>query len=211
MNKYLETFNTWNKVAKAYQDKFMNLDIYNDTYDRFLDLLPEKSPSILDVGCGPGNICKYLLSKKTSIKLKGIDVAEQMVFLAQKNNPLADFELMDSRKLDLIKSNYDGIICGFCIPYLSQEDLSKLIVDCKNTLHESGVLYISYIDGDYAASDYIIGSTGSRVYFYYHNTKKLEQLLQEHSFEIKEVLHVDYKISDSAKETHTILIVKKNT
>ena len=33
MDKYKETFKTWNKVASLYQDKFMELDLYNDTYD----------------------------------------------------------------------------------------------------------------------------------------------------------------------------------
>ena len=32
-NRYTETFETWNKVAALYQDKFMDLDLYNDTYE----------------------------------------------------------------------------------------------------------------------------------------------------------------------------------
>lgn len=44
MDKYQETFNTWNKIAEAYQDRFMNLDLYNETYDAFLDLLNKKTP-----------------------------------------------------------------------------------------------------------------------------------------------------------------------
>jgi hypothetical protein len=37
MDKYSITFDTWNKVAQIYQEKFMDLDIYNDTYDAFLN------------------------------------------------------------------------------------------------------------------------------------------------------------------------------
>lgn len=33
MDKYKETFETWNNVASMYHDKFMDLDLYNDTYD----------------------------------------------------------------------------------------------------------------------------------------------------------------------------------
>jgi hypothetical protein len=31
MDRYKETFETWNKVASLYQDKFMELDLYNDS------------------------------------------------------------------------------------------------------------------------------------------------------------------------------------
>lgn len=33
-NHYKETFEIWNKVASLYQEKFMNLDLYNDSYDK---------------------------------------------------------------------------------------------------------------------------------------------------------------------------------
>ncbi len=64
MDKYQETFQTLNKVAKIYQDKFMNLGLYNDSYDNFLDLITKANASVLEIGCGPGNITKYLLTKK---------------------------------------------------------------------------------------------------------------------------------------------------
>jgi len=32
-NRYSESSKTWNKVAALYQDKFMDLDLYNGTYD----------------------------------------------------------------------------------------------------------------------------------------------------------------------------------
>ena len=46
MDKYQETFHTWNKLAKIYEDKFIDLDLYNDTYDDFLDLILKPNASI---------------------------------------------------------------------------------------------------------------------------------------------------------------------
>lgn len=83
MDKYQETFDTWNKVATTYEDKFMDLDLYNDTYDIFLDLIPRKDASVLDIGCGPANITKYLLSQTPNLKIKGIDISKNMVKLAR--------------------------------------------------------------------------------------------------------------------------------
>ena len=131
MDKYQETWNTWNNIAELYEEVFMDLDLYNESYNAFLNLLSKPNSSILDIGCGPGNITKYLLSKKPKLKIKGIDVSEKMIKIATKNNPNEEFIIMDSRELDSIKETFDALICGFCIPYLSKFDCVKLIADCK--------------------------------------------------------------------------------
>jgi len=52
MDTYKETFETWNKVAKLYEDKFMHIDLFNDTYHRFCELLGKANSSVLEIGCG---------------------------------------------------------------------------------------------------------------------------------------------------------------
>ncbi len=210
MDKYLETFRTWNKIAEIYQDKFMNLDLYNETYDLLLELLDLNS-SVLEIGCGPGNITKYLLSKNTSLKIKGIDIASNMVELAKINNPLAKFDILDGRKIDRLNEKYDAIICGFCIPYLSQSDSIKLIGDCKNLLNDSGILYLSFVAGDYENSGFITGSSGDRTFFYFHTLEQIERELKSNNFEIINVLNENYKKDTGTEETHTIIISKKRT
>ena len=210
MDKYQETFRTWNKIAKIYQDKFMNLDLYNDTYDLFLDEINPNS-SVLEIGCGPGNITRYLLAKNATLKIKGIDISNNMVELAKNNNPLAEFEIMDSRKIDSLNDKFDAIICGFCIPYLSKSDNTKLINDCKNLLNDSGILYLSFVAGDYENSDFISGSSGDRTFFYFHNLDYIERELKTNSFEINKVVLKNYKKDNGTEETHTIIISKKRT
>lgn len=59
-----------------------------------------------------------------------------MIELARKNNPSASFALMDSRKIHEIKIKYDAIVCGFCLPYLSQKDSQKFIEDSYKLLNK---------------------------------------------------------------------------
>ncbi|MFD1552963.1 class I SAM-dependent methyltransferase [Putridiphycobacter roseus] len=209
MDKYQVTFQTWNKVAEIYQDKFMNLDLYNDSYDVFLDLILKTNSSVLEIGCGPGNITKYLLSKKADLKIKGIDISENMIELSKKNNPTAEFEIMDCRKIDSLNTKFDAIICGFCIPYLSNNDCKKLISDCKYLLNDNGILYLSFIHGNYENSGYISGSNGDRTYFYYHNLNNLEKTLKSNHFVINKLIPINYIKIDGTDEIHTILISKK--
>lgn len=84
---YSETRHTWNKIAHLYEDKFMDLDLYDGTYNRFCDLLSNASASVLEIGCGPGNITRYLLGLNQDLKILATDVSDNMVRLAQKNNP----------------------------------------------------------------------------------------------------------------------------
>src|SRR5690606_25663524 len=109
MDRYKETFETWDKMASLYQDKFMNLDLYNETYDFICNAITKESANVLEIGCGPGNITKYLLSKRPDFDIFGIDIAPNMIALARINNPEASFAVMDSRHISKLETRYDGI------------------------------------------------------------------------------------------------------
>ena len=55
-SSFKENHETWNKIAQEYEDKFLGIDLYNDSYDGFCTLIQKENASILEIGCGPGNI-----------------------------------------------------------------------------------------------------------------------------------------------------------
>ncbi|HKC68335.1 MAG TPA: class I SAM-dependent methyltransferase, partial [Bacteroidia bacterium] len=69
MDRYQNTFETWNKLAHNYQGKFMDFDLYDDTYNTFCQLLEKPNAKIFEIGCGPGNITRYLLTKHPDFKI----------------------------------------------------------------------------------------------------------------------------------------------
>lgn len=205
---YKETFETWNKVALLYQEKFMHLDIYNSTYDAFLSSLP-KSSTVLEIGCGPGNISRHLLSERPDLQLLGTDIAPNMLQLAAANNPTATFLQLDCREIHQLEQLFNGIIIGFCIPYINEEEVRKLITDCRNLLREDGVLYLSFVEGNPSQSGFQTGSSGDRVYFYYHLLTTIKEVLQAHHFEQPEVFHIPYTLSGDHTVIHTVVIARK--
>ena len=211
MDRYKETFDTWNRIAVLYQDKFMDLDLYNETYDYICDSISKVNPKILEIGCGPGNIAKYLLAKRPDFDIFGIDVAPNMIELAKKNNPNAKYAVMDCRNISEITTKFDAIICGFCLPYLSHTDNRKLIANFKNLLRENGLIYISFVEGDPNNSGFQIGSSGDRSFFYYHEIESLTLALNESKFEILRIFKLEYKKLGSKSEFHIILIAQKNS
>ncbi|MEY4926664.1 MAG: hypothetical protein RI894_1100 [Bacteroidota bacterium] len=211
MNTYKETFATWDKVAALYQDKFMDLSLYDDTYDAFCEQLTKPQPDILEIGCGPGNITRYILRKRPDFAIYGIDIAPKMVELAKKNNPTAQFGVMDSRDIDSLVRKFDAIICGFCLPYLSELDAIKLIADFKNILADNGLVYLSFVAGKSQQSGYQTGSSGDRTYFYYHDLEKIKTLFAANNLVESGLFLKKYKKSDGSEEIHTIILAKKQT
>lgn len=210
MDNYDITFKIWDQLASSYQDKFMNLDLYNDTYDRFCELVKPSNASILEVGCGPGNITRYVLAKRPDLNIEGIDVAPNMLKLAKKNNPSANFKIMDCRHIDTLNKTYDAILCGFCLPYLSKEDCHKFIKDCASLLTAGGILYFSAIEDDYTKSRMETSSNGEHTIFvYYHEAAYLQQWLKEYGFEEVSLDRKYYTKVDGSSSVHLIIIAKK--
>lgn len=187
----------------------MELDLYNNTYDFICNSIPKEKAKLLEIGCGPGNITKYLLSQRPDFDIYGIDIAPNMIALAKKNNPTASFAVMDSRLIDKLEAKYDGIVCGFCLPYLSPTDSSKLITDCYNLLNDNGLLYISFVEGEPSKSGFQVGSSGDRSYFYFHDLNELKRQFTDNKFVELKIVKVEYKKSAFETDLHTVLTAKK--
>lgn len=208
MDKYKETFDTWNNIASLYQDTFMDLDLYDDTYDFICSFIDKTKAKILEIGCGPGNITKYLLSKRPDFDIFGIDIAPNMIELAKRNNPTAHFAIMDCRQISKLNTKFDGIIGGFCLPYLSQTESKKLFFNSYELLNDNGLIYLSFVEGEPDKSEFKVGS-GGRVYFNYHKLDDIKKQLNQLKFEELKIFKVKYKISETEFDIHTILTARK--
>jgi len=206
MDKTKAAAEVFNKLANIYQDKFMNVDMYADTFDIFCDSLKKESAEILELACGPGNITKYLLNKRSDLKILGTDLSENMVELARLNNPGAEFKIMDCRDLDSIEKKYDGIMCGFCLPYLSKEDALKLINDSAKLLNAGGVIYISTMEDDNSRSGFESGSSGDKIFMNYHEAAYLLAALEENNFKVID-LQRKHSPPNATKKTTDLFIV----
>lgn len=210
MDKTQKAVEVFNNYANLYEERFMNFDLYNDTFDLFCDSIETKNPEVLELACGPGNITKYLLEKRSDFKILGTDLAPNMIELAQKNNPLADFQLLDCRDFLQLNRKFDAIMCGFGLPYLSEGDSIQLIKDASTCLKKNGVLYISTMEeNDDRKSGYKKGSTGDEIYIYYHQASNLVKALKDFGFKIISEKRKSFPENDGTYTTDLILIAQK--
>ncbi len=201
--------NIWDKLAVVYRDKFMDLELYHDSYDFVCKALEKQHSTILDVGCGPGIIAKYLLSKRPDFRIHGIDSAPNMIALASELIPDATFQVLDCRDLLQLNAKYDAIVCGFCLPYLTPPEAHKMVADAVELLSTDGLFYLSFVEGDPNASGVRKSSTGDCVYFQYYNSTTVRDLLVEYGFINIRLFRVDYMASDGRPEIHVILVAVK--
>jgi ubiquinone/menaquinone biosynthesis C-methylase UbiE len=209
MNKYETTITTWNRIAKLYQDTFMDLELYNDTYNAFCDGISKQDPNILEVGCGPGNITKYLLQQRPDFKILVTDVAPNMLALAKKNIPQATFKALDARNISQITETFEGIMCGFCLPYLNKEDCLKFLQDSYNLLNKDGLLYLSVLEGDYNDSSYQKGSSGDTMFVHYYNEAFFKEQLIALGFKDLQIFKKAYTASQGDAQVHLIIVGRK--
>ena len=199
----------YNQLARVYQDKFMDLDLYNDTYDLFCDLLVKPKASVFEIACGPGNITRYLHTKRPDFRITASDAAPNMLNLACLNVPDVHFIQMDCREINRLPDKYNGIVCGFCMPYLNRTDCAKLIQDCSELLLSGGLFYFSTIEGDYEKSTIQTGSQSEyklKVYFYEESF--LEEELKKNGLKTLRVFRKEYHRTGST-ETHLIYLSQK--
>lgn len=209
MDPYQETIKTWNKLAEEYRDRFMDFDFYHGSYDALCSLLPVGA-RVLELGCGPGVIAKYLLKKRPDLNLLITDGAPNMIKVAKKEVPEAETLVLDVRNLDPLTEQFDAVIAGFLIPYLSLDDLVELIKKLGGRLRSHGWLYVSFVPGDSADSGFISGSSGDRTHFYFHSEETLRNILNNHNFTFKKEWRIPYAKNDGTQETHSIIIAKKD-
>ncbi|MCU0360912.1 MAG: class I SAM-dependent methyltransferase [Bacteroidia bacterium] len=202
--------NAFNDFAKHYFEKYFNLQQYNTSYDCFCESITTHGAALLELGCGPGNITRYLFNKRPDFRILASDAAPNMLALAKQNNPEAEFQELDFRKLKSLNRIFHGIVAGFCLPYLNEEDANIMLNDCFDMLHWGGVLYLSTIEGDYARSGIQTGATtGRSVYMYYYQQSQLMAYLANQSIKLLYKQRIPFPMPDGSVNTDLILILKK--
>lgn len=209
MDPLKATINTFDKYAAEYEGKYMDYVPYVDTYAPLSELLTEKAV-ILDVACGPGNIAKFLLHEFPHRRLHGIDLSGKMVARARVNNPTATFDVMDCREISSLARNYDAIVAGFCFPYLTRDEVGRFISDAQKMLNAGGILYISFMEGDYAESGLKTRNDIDWVCTYYHDAKLMTATLRATGFEVVDLVRKKFR-RDGEPEASDVFIYARLT
>ena len=201
----------FDEFAAEYAQRFLDMNSYSDSIERFCELIGPNEPKILELACGPGNVTRLLKLRFPESRIMAVDLAPKMIEIAQKTLPDVDFRVMDVRKISSLPEVFDAIMCSFCLPFLSNTDAAKLIADCANKLGPGGVLYVSTMEGneERAGFETTSFSGDAEIYFNYHRQADLEQAFMQSGFEVRQVKLQDYIEPDGSATTDMIFIAVK--
>ncbi|WP_421840149.1 class I SAM-dependent DNA methyltransferase [Mycobacterium sp.] len=92
--------------------------------DRFLALLPDDRPSVLDIGCGTGTpIASHLIER--CCQVTGVDASSAMIIMCADKFPEHEWHVADMRALALNRK-FAGIIAWNSLFHLSRADQRRM-------------------------------------------------------------------------------------
>lgn len=203
---FRETSETWNKIAELYDEKFAHLELYLPSYNQLLEKLNDDA-AVLDLGCGPGIISRYLKSQRELLQITGMDIAPNMIELAKQHIPDGAFLTGDCRMPDFPGDTFDAVIAGFLLPYFDEAETQAFFHQTAKILKPGGLFYASYVPGKTDESGFKSSNFG-RVYFHYHERDFLANELQKSGFSVLSESEVDFPRGEST-EKHAIILAEK--
>ena len=139
-------------MAYEHLSRFYDKFTEDIPYDKYINLLKKyisSEDSILDLGCGTGNILYQLW--KSGFYVEGLDISEEMLLIARQKIPSAFLYLEDMRTFN-VKNKYD-LVYSFIdsLNYLkTKKAVKKTFLNVFRALKSSGYFIFDIYNFSYA-------------------------------------------------------------
>ncbi len=95
---------------------------------------------ICDLGCGPGEVARYLRSRGADVV--GIDLSPTMVAEARRLTPEIPFAVGNLLALDVPDESYGGIAAFYSLIHVPRDRVVDALVECRRVLRPGGLLLL---------------------------------------------------------------------
>jgi ubiquinone/menaquinone biosynthesis C-methylase UbiE len=185
--------NTYDIIAEDYNKVFGN-DMSDKEYiDKFLREV--NKGRILDVGCGVGNLTKYIKDK--GFEVLGIDLSNNMLKIAKERFPDVEFKLMDMTDIKLPKNSFDALFVAYSLFHLPPNKIENTAKGFVELLNSKGKIMFILQEGN---GDVIVDEPfkpSEKMYINYFTRDTIVGLLKKLNFKI---LHFDTRGAKSSME-----------
>ena len=174
--------------ARRYKDEMDDKPFDRDGLDRLAREVGDLGP-ICDLGCGPGQIARYL--HRQGVDTLGVDLSPNMVAEAQRLNPAIPFHQGDMLSLPDADASWGGIAAFYCIIHIPRGQVVGALREMKRVLRPGGVLLLTFHIGDEIKHLDEWWEKPVNLDFAFFQPKEMESWLTEAGFELEETLARD--------------------
>jgi SAM-dependent methyltransferase len=172
------------EYAEAFASDLNRLPVDREALDAFVAGL-EKSGRVLDVGCGPGQVGRYLADRGSQVF--GIDLATPMIRLAASQSGLWAV-CGDMRSLPFASGSFSGAVAFYSIQHLRRDELGGALAELRRVLAPEGLLLIATHlgEGEVFVDEFLghqIDSVGGTLY----EADNLLEAVERHRYTIEDV------------------------
>ena len=139
----------YDAVAEEYAARFFDELVAKPLDRALLDCLVELTRGlgvVADIGCGPGQIARYLADH--GAEAMGIDLSPEMARLAQRLSPDIPFCQGDMLALDLGANSLGGIAAFYSVIHAPPDQIPQVMREFFRVLRLGGLALLAFHIGD---------------------------------------------------------------
>jgi SAM-dependent methyltransferase len=184
MDKTALTVDSFDATAEAFERVFMDVSAYAPMLGGFATLLPREA-RVLDLGCGPGNVARFLLGLRPDLHITGIDLAPAMVERFRANVPGAEAMVMDLRQVGTLAPGWDAAVASFCLPFFDHDEAAAFLRALGGRVKPGGHLYLSTMQGITQGIEKTSFGGQRDFFFNYYRRTDVDRMLATAGFQIQ--------------------------
>ena len=182
----------YDSVASEYAEKFFR-ELEHKPLDRaLLERLARESGAlgpICDLGCGPGQIARFL--KDHGADVLGVDLSPQMVAVARRSSPDIPFLAGNLLELDFPDCSWGGVAAFYSLIHIPRQRLPEALGELRRVLKEDGLLLIAFHVGEETVHLAEFFGKPVNLDFHFLQPDLLEQALCRAGFQVLAALERD--------------------
>ncbi len=141
------TVENYDNIVKEYMEYYELKDMKELQFQREIDYITsniKEGSNILDVGTAIGTYSKFLTEQvNKKFNVIGIDASKNMIEVAKKKAPKAEFQVMDVRKLNCEMDSFEAIICFAVVHHIDDKTCTEVLDKFDDMLKIGGLIAIN--------------------------------------------------------------------
>jgi SAM-dependent methyltransferase len=175
--------------AEAFADDLLKLSVDCEVLDSLVQGFAARE-SVLDLGCGPGQVGRYLAQR--GLRVVGIDLALQMLLVARRRTGNRSLTCGDMRSIPFAARSFSGVVAFYSMHHLPRSELRTALAEIRRILRPAGFLVVAtHLGESEAYSSRFLGHEIETVGGTLYGADELLGMLESESFVVEDVRYRD--------------------